>query len=187
MFLKRWISRFWNKLTKKRKKAAPLKEEEEIKFPPPEEYKDTKVRRKVEETLLEIGRREMTKIGDNLKETHEFLITTQMLMAWGSMEDIIGKINNILQLYLNNPDYGYTRWFDIPQIEGEMANLSLIQSLDVSIYNDMNELELFSEKFLEQISNQEFEEIVIELNELNERVDKLSSSLEQRRMLIARY
>lgn len=100
---------------------------------------------------------------DAMSQVHELLIHSQLLTSWGPAQMIKKKLTE-LRREAANPDYKYTTFFDIEEIEGEMGiDLSILYLLEVEILDlaeEYKELVLQAKENLEEMVLEGIEELI---------------------------
>ena len=77
---------------------------------------------------------------DNMSKAHELLIQSQRLTSWG-VAQMIKKTLKELRAKVADPDYKYSTFFEIDDVEGENGiDLSIMYLLEIEILDNAEEL-----------------------------------------------
>ncbi|MHA1685864.1 MAG: hypothetical protein ACTSYD_05560 [Candidatus Heimdallarchaeaceae archaeon] len=140
-------------------------------------YKKQEIRKQSDiafrKKLLEILRT----TDDAMSQVHELLIHSQLLTSWGPAQMIKKKIEE-LRRETANPDYKYTTFFDIDDVEGDMGiDLSILYLLEIEILD-------LAEEYKELVAKtkQNLEEMILESVE-----EQISRILNKGNELFERY
>jgi hypothetical protein len=182
----------WEKIKKKSKEALdkikPKEEYTEIdpnKLPDDKKYIDLDERTRADQIMRGGLMTGLVSIGDALKEVHVKFIELQLLSAWTQMDSIIDLVENLYE-EVNNPDYGFSTYFEVKKIED--IDFKFVRVLEYDILTKLKVLEESVISFKNKILSENFVDAGIDnLKIFSDKLLELRRLYEERRNLISSY
>jgi len=103
-------------------------------------YKDQEFRRQSDISFRKKLLKLLRESDDTMSKAHELLIQSQQLTSWG-VAQMIKKTLKELRANVSKPDYKYSTFFEIDDVEGENGiDLSIMYLLEIEILDNAEEL-----------------------------------------------